>query len=132
MGNSLWTAIKKENKRMCHQIKTIAKNCNGQLSFCKGCNCFHLDFNNITLKLRKKDLKAFKQFLESIEVEYWEAKYERQVMKRKIPIPTAQENLVLMFNKQELESLKDLVFLRTTKYTDPLSVLDIDYTLFLN
>lgn len=117
---------------MCHQIKTIAKNCNGQLSFCKGCNSYHLDFNNFSLQLRKKDLKAFKQFLNSIEVEYWESKYECQVMKRKIPIPTAQENLVLMFNKQELESLKDLVFRRTSTFTDGLSVLDIDYTLFLN
>lgn len=117
---------------MCHQIKIIAKNCNGQLSFCEGCKVYHLTFNNIYIEFIKKELKAFQQYVDSIEVEYWETKYDRMVINRKIPIGTMQQNLSMMFNRQELESLKDLIFWDTKKPNESLTVLDIDYALFLN
>jgi hypothetical protein len=43
-----------------------------------------------------------------------------------------QQNLTMMFNKQELQALKDLIFKKTKRAEDSLTVLDIDYTLFLN
>lgn len=117
---------------MCHQVKTIAKNCNGNLSFCADCRRYHLTFNNIFIELSRKEMRAFKKFVGEIKMEYWENKYDGQVMERKIPIPTMQSNLVLLFNKQELESLKELIFWKKRKSQVFLSVLDIDYTLFLN
>ncbi|MEM7085149.1 MAG: DUF6686 family protein [Bacteroidota bacterium] len=117
---------------MCHRIKTIAKNCNGKLSYCQGCKHYHLDFNNVSLQFNEKELKNFQKFLSEIDVDYWETKYGCHVMKRKIPIPTIQQNLVLMFNKEELASIKSLVFQKTVKYSDSLSAFDIDYTLLLN
>lgn len=117
---------------MCHQIKTIAKNCNGQLSFCESCKVYHLTFNNIYIEFTKKQLKIFKKHINNIEIEYWETKHDRVVIDRKIPILTMQQNLTMVFNRQELQSLKDLIFLDTKQPDDYLSILDVDYTLFLN
>lgn len=117
---------------MCHRVKTIAKNCDGQLSFCTNCQVYHLTFNNIYIEFTPKELVAFRKYVSEIEVDYWEAKYERVVMKRKIPIQTMQQNLSMMFNKQELESLKDLIMQKTQKPFENIALLDIDYIFFLN
>ncbi|GGG39146.1 hypothetical protein GCM10011344_45030 [Dokdonia pacifica] len=117
---------------MCHQVKTIAKNCDGQLSFCENCQVYHLTFNNLYIEFTARELESFKRYVSGIEVEYWEMKYERMVIKRKIPIQTMQQNLSMMFNKQELLSLKDLIMQKTQKPFENLSLLDIDYTFFLN
>lgn len=117
---------------MCHQVKTIAKNCDGELSYCAHCKIYHLTFNNIYIEFTDKELVSFQKFIIDIEVEYWETKYDRMVMKRKIPIQTKQQNLSMMFNRQELQSLQELVTQQTKKPFNNLSVLEIDYTFFLN
>jgi len=40
---------------MCHQVKTIAKNCQGQLSYCETCKIYHLTFNNIYIELSEME-----------------------------------------------------------------------------
>ncbi|MFT4848139.1 MAG: hypothetical protein ACI83B_000665 [Sediminicola sp.] len=117
---------------MCHQIKTIAKNCNGELTYCENCKVYHLTFNNLYIELTSQNMTSFQKFVNSIEVDYWEMKYEGMPMKRKIPIQTLQQNLSMMFNRQELQSLKDLIFQNTKMADKNLSLLDIDYMLFLN
>ena len=117
---------------MCHKIKTIAKNCNGQLSFCETCKMYHLTFSNLYIEFTPKELESFKRYVSGIDVEYWEMKYERMVIKRKIPIQTMQQNLSMMFNRQELESLKDLILQKTQKPFENIKLLDIDYIFFLN
>ena len=117
---------------MCHKVKTIAKNSCGQLSFCEACRTYHLTFNNLYIEFTPKGMCSFQKFVEAIEVDYWEDKYDGMVTKRTIPIQTMQQNLTMMFNKQELQALKDLIFKKTKRADDSLTVLDIDYTLFLN
>ncbi len=117
---------------MCHQTHTIAKNCHGQLSYCEGCQMYRLTFNNICIELNEEELDSFQKFLRAIDVDYWETKYERTAMTRKIPIQTVQHNLTIMLNKQELQALKDLVLQNTKKPFSKLSVPDIDYLFFLN
>tara|TARA_B100000795_G_C22558267_1_gene345268 strand:+ start:310 stop:663 length:354 start_codon:yes stop_codon:yes gene_type:complete len=117
---------------MCHQIKTIAKNCNGQLSFCEECKIYHLTFNNIYLELRKQDMLSFQKYVSEIDVEYWETKYDSMPIKRKVVINTLHSGLSMLFNRSELDSFKDLLSENTKKVNDSLTVLDIDYTLFLN
>lgn len=77
-------------------------------------------------------MKAFKLFVSEIDIEYWESCCQRAMLKRKIPIQTMQHNLAMVFNQQELESLKDLIFKHTKKPNAPLKVTEIDYTSFLN
>lgn len=117
---------------MCHRVKTISKNCDGQLSYCEDCNVYHLTFNNLYIEFTPHEMKSFQKYVREIEIEYWETKYERMVIKRKIPIQTMQQNLSMMFNRQELASLKDLIMQTTKKPFTKLSVLEIDYIFFLN
>ncbi len=117
---------------MCHNIKTLSKNNDGQLAHCKSCNVYHLYFNNIYLEFTPREMKAFKQFVSEIDVEYWESCCQRAMLKRRIPIQTMQHNLAMVFNQQELESLKDLIFERTKKPYTPLRVYEIEYRQFLN
>tara|TARA_B100000902_G_C27021891_1_gene770040 strand:+ start:339 stop:692 length:354 start_codon:yes stop_codon:yes gene_type:complete len=117
---------------MCDQIKTLAKNYNGKLSFCENCELYQLIFNNIYIEFSIKEFELFKNFVAPIEVEYWEHKNENLIIKRKISIGTLQENLSLIFCKQELKSLKDLVSRNTKRPYEKISLIDIDYNLLLN
>lgn len=117
---------------MCHKIETLAKNCHGDLSFCSSCSVYHLTFGNIYIELTPKEMLGFRNYVTDVDIEYWECKYERMPIKRKIVIKTMQQNLSLMFNRSELASLKNLLVFNTKKPNEALSVLDIDYTLFMN
>ena len=117
---------------MCHRIKIIAKNCNGQLSFCKCCKMYHLTFVNIYIELTPEEMVTLQNYISNLDAEYWEEKYDRIPIERKIVVNTLQSNLAILFNKSELNSFKNLLFTKTKKPYDKLEVLDIDYTLFLN
>ncbi len=117
---------------MCHQVKTIAKNCNGQLSFCENCKVYHLTFNNLYIEFTQEEMKAFQNVVEAVEIEYWGMRYEGVAMKRKIVINTMQQNLSMMFNRQELASLRSLIMETTVKPFCELSVQEIDYLFFYN
>lgn len=117
---------------MCHNIKTISKVKSGELSICENCNVYHLEFNNIYFEFTTKQFKQFKDYLDTIEIGFWERKYTCSKMKRKIPIPSLQRNLVLMFNRQEICELICLFSLGNNSYTKLLQLSEIDYTLIVN
>src|SRR5690606_7775584 len=117
---------------MCHKINTLSKNCHGQLDYCSHCNVFQLHFNNIYIEFTQRELKAFQKFVVEIDIEYWKACCGRAFLKRKIPIQTVQQNLVLMFDQQELNSLKDIIFQHAPKPNITISVSEIDYNTYLN
>lgn len=115
---------------MCQSIKTISKGKNGELSLCVNCKIYHLEFNNLYFEFDYRQYIQFKEYLKTIDAQFWEYKYAKSTFKRKIPIPSVQPNLVLMFNRQEIEELKDLFFRRKGKSL--LNVDDIDYQFVLN
>ncbi len=118
---------------MCHQHKLLAKNCDGQLTYCENCNIYHLTFNNIYIEFIEKEIIRFKEYILQLEADYWQIPQDKVVMNRKIAIKTLQQNLSLVFNKQELSSLKSLVLQLTKKpMDDTLQVFDIDYLFYLN
>lgn len=117
---------------MCYQINTLSKNECGQLAHCTNCDVYHLYFNNIFLEFTKGELKAFQHFVSEIDVDFWESCCQRALLKRRIPVQTMQQNLAMVFDQQELESLKDLIFERTKKPDTPLRVCEIEYRQFLN
>ncbi|WP_055444253.1 DUF6686 family protein [Lacinutrix himadriensis] len=117
---------------MCSNIKTISKVTSGELSICTKCNVYHLEFNNIYFEFSEAQYKQFKKYLFAIDSEYWENKYGDAKVKRKIPVPSLQSNLVLMFNRQEIKELKSLFSNKKQIYNKYLNVDDIDYTLILN
>ncbi len=118
---------------MCHKIKILSKVKSGTLSLCKQCAIYHLEFNNIYFEFTTKELLNFKEFMRTINLGYWEEKYSCSMIKRKIPIPSTQNNLILMFNRQEVIELKALLFFNEKE--NHLSILDvneIDYVFILN
>jgi len=118
---------------MCKYLKTLSKVKSGKLSICCQCQLYHLEFNNIYLELNKNEFEHFKTYVLNIDMDYWEQKYAHLITKRKIPIPSIQQNLVLMFNREEIKELKTLlIYNRYNAFEDFINTPDIDYTLILN
>ena len=70
-----------------------------------------------------------------IRVDYWEEKYACPKMRRKIPLPSTQDNLIMMFNRQEIVELRVLLGQYKHQLGLPvrfLNVDDVDYMLCLN
>lgn len=120
---------------MCKSIKVIATVKSGELSFCENCQVFHLFFNNLFFAVTREELERLKSYVDGLEVSYWEDKYACSRIRRKIPLPTTQENLVVMFNRQEVLELKVLLARKEKnkkKYIKFLTIDDIDYDIMLN
>ena len=117
---------------MCHTIKTIAQTKNGHLLKCKDCKIYTLILNNLFFEFTLEEFENFKLYIRDIEIGYWEQKNVCGYLKRKIPVPTLQQNLVLMFNRIEVEELKLLVLNQQKEFQKILGIDDIDYTLLLN
>lgn len=118
---------------MCHKTKKLSQTKNGSLLLCSTCNVYHLSFGHFYLELTKKELFNFGDFLDTIDVDYWNNKHLGCGMRRKIPIPTQQLNLYLMLNRTELEELKRLVFFKEKAMDmNLIQVRDVDYDFVAN
>lgn len=120
---------------MCNIVTLVAKVKSGELSYCRHCRSFHLIFNNLFYELTRQELKKLKQYVDTIDISYWETKYEHTNLNRKIPLPTTQDNLIIMLNRQEVSELKRLLAFKNYKYKQPISFLnadDIDYRWHMN
>lgn len=118
---------------MCNSIKTISKVKSGELSICCQCHIYHLEFNNIYLEFNQKEFEQFRSYILEIEMDYWECKYASAKVKRKIPIPSMQQNLVLMFKREEIRELQMLLTTSSKDiFNSYLNINDIDYKFILN
>ena len=117
---------------MCHKVCTLSKNKDGQLTYCSTCDIYHLYFNNIYLEFKQSEMECFKKFVSQIDVAYWESSCDRVLLKRRIPIQTMQQNLAIVFNRRELNSLKAILFKTSTEIDAPISLSEMDYVQYLN
>ena len=117
---------------MYNNIKTIGKVKSGELTVCLKCNHYHLTFNNIFFEFTKKEYIQFKKYIFQLNTEYWNENYPCPKVKKNIPIPTLQGNLVLLFNQQEIEELKKLLSSKIVRKYVELSVEEIDYSFIQN
>ncbi len=117
---------------MCHSLKKLSKGNSGELLICEQCNIYHLEFNNMYFEFNTEQFEHFKSYVLAVDCLYWECMYEKANFKRKIPIPSMQENLVLMFNRQEMAELKSLLRFKGNKALTLLNVDDIDYRYIQN
>ncbi|MFV0565920.1 MAG: DUF6686 family protein [Flavobacteriaceae bacterium] len=115
---------------MCHDLKILAKSNRGELSICLSCNIYHLEFNNLYFEFSTEEFVHFKTYILSVDCMYWECAYAETCFKRKIPIPSVQKNLILLFSRQEIEELKALVMEKDDNHY--LELDDIEYTYCLN
>jgi hypothetical protein len=120
---------------MCQSIKVLSTVKSGELSFCENCKLFHLVFNNLFFAVTTEELERLKSYIDGLEIGYWEHKHACSKMRRKIPLPTTQGNLVIMFNRQEVKELRTLLSYNDIDEKESprfLSIDDIDYNLILN
>jgi hypothetical protein len=116
---------------MCENSKIISRTKNGELSVCSTCGLYSLLFNNISFQFNKGQLLQFRTYVDNLDIDYWMNYYSCTTKKRKIPITTLHENLVLLFTVDEIEALKLLLMLKEVpKQNIPAS--EIDYNLILN
>jgi hypothetical protein len=116
---------------MCRKLKAISQNTYGEFYHCNSCNVYHMLFNNFYLILNQEQFYSLKNYIINMDVTYLETQYECTTIKRKISIPTCQENLILIFNKQEFDAFKRL-FYKTSNRSKILSVEEIEYNYILN
>lgn len=117
---------------MCQNFKIISSIKNGELSICNSSNIYNLTFNNVFFQFDKNQLLQFRKYVANIDVDYWLNCYSGTTKKRKIPITTLHQNLILIFNLEEIEDLKLLLLLKENSNKESLSVAEIDYTFILN
>ena len=108
----------------------IKKNGFRQLSFCKECNLFYLKFSSVLIELTRKEFIAFHSVVKDIDTGYWERLNKYSHESRIYPISTSQQNLVLIFNKRELQALKELVLITKSERDSYVSLFDISQKKF--
>lgn len=95
---------------MCEKLIKINQNKCGELHYCPAHQLYHLIYNNFHLMLDKTQYESFKTYVSEIDLKFWLDKFSDTLVKRKIPIPTNQENLILVFDIHEFIQLKSLFF----------------------
>ena len=93
---------------MCEKLIKIKQNKCGELHYCPAHKLYHLMFNNFHLMLDDEEYESLKTHLSEIQIKFWLDKFSNAHVKRKIPIPTHQENLILVFDIHEFIQLKSL------------------------
>jgi hypothetical protein len=117
---------------MCQKSKIISRVKNGELSICNGCKAYNLVFNNIFFQFDKDQLNTFTKFVSEIDVHYWLQFSACTTQRRKIPVPTFHQSLVLVFDFYEINELKLLLGIQKEIEKPFLTPADIDYSLILN
>jgi len=108
---------------MCCNYSILKQTQNGMLIFLKGCDNYQLTFNNLNFSLTEEELIAFKNYLKRIDIDYWEKEYEHSIYQKKIPIPTLQNNFIILINRFELYEL--LLLLNIDNANEMLSYSDL-------
>jgi len=93
---------------MCN-IKVLNRTSNGILLYCQHRDMYQLLFNNLTFDLSGIEMTSFANYLDQIDIDYWEREYKNSIYEKKIPIPTLQSNFIILLNRKELEELRFLV-----------------------
>jgi hypothetical protein len=93
---------------MCN-LKILNRTSNGILLHCRHRDMYQLLFNNLTFDLSSVEMTSFANYLDQIDIDYWETEYKYSIYEKKIPIPTLQNNFIILLNRKELEELRFLV-----------------------
>ena len=117
---------------MCHNITIVNQTKSGIVVGCNDCRNYQVLFKNLNFNFSKKEYNSFIKYLTSIDGELWEEQYRNSIYGKKIPIPTAQQNLLILLNIQELEELKRLLIDNNTDIIKCVSLGEIDYKMIFN
>jgi hypothetical protein len=117
---------------MYQKSKILSRVKNGELSVCNDCQNYNLVFNNLFFQFNEEQLNKFREYVSKIEISYWLGFSYYSSQRRKIPVETFHQNLILIFDYHEIEELKILLGINKRDSFDILAISDVDYNLILN
>lgn len=115
---------------MC-KITCLKRTKDGILLYCIKTEMYQLLFKNINFNLTLNELACFTKYVENIDVHYWESEYRYSIYNKHIPIPSSQENLLILLDKNDLFELKELLNYSSKEFKF-ISFKEIDYKMILN
>ncbi len=115
---------------MC-KVKHLKRTKDGILLFCYHLELYQLMFKNINLNLTLNELECFSKYIQNIDEQYWEVEYRYSIYNKHIPIPSLQENLMILLDVIDLYELRELLDYET-KEVKFFTFREIDYKLIMN
>lgn len=88
---------------------------NGRLSFCKCCDNYQLEFGNILFTFSQDQLSGLTEYIREIDGETYTRKNDHTPHNRKIFLQFPVKGILFCLNKEELEELKELLFIYPKK-----------------
>jgi len=96
-------------------MKLICSTPNGQIFACPFHNIVHLEFGNLLLNLSFDELGEFKEYVNSIDFEFYLAKNRNAQNRRKLLLHCGLNGNFLALNAGEFLELKELLSLKPQK-----------------
>lgn len=117
---------------MCHNIRIESQTKNGIVVSCTDCDKYQVLFKNLNFNFEQHEYDSFIKYLSSIDSESWELEYKNSIYSKRIPIPTAQQNLMILVNTEELLELKTLLIRKKQCEIKGISWNEINYNMIYN
>src|SRR5690606_31963084 len=117
---------------MCHNIRIESQTKNGVVVTCTDCDKYQVLYKNLNFNFEQHEYDSFINYLSSIDSESWELEYKNSIYSKRIPIPTAQQNLMILVNSEELLELKKLLIKNEHCVIKGISFNEINYNMIYN
>lgn len=92
-------------------MRVLNKTSNGQVTFCPHHNHYHLEFGNVFVHLSPDELRKLRQYVESIDSQYYFELNSRSLNMRKLLLNIGPRNIQFALNPNEFNELKRLLVL---------------------
>lgn len=102
--------------------KILSKTPNGKIIKCSSCDKYHVEFSNLLFTFNKEEFLHFKDYFLNFDASYWEGMNTNLIYSRKITIPVGHKNITTLFNKLEIEELKQLFSPQKMRSNDNASI----------
>ncbi len=90
--------------------KTINQTENGHVFMCTACNMIHFEYKNININFKdEKEYLHFVNYILKLDGDYWETLNKGIHFRRKIIVPSGFPPINVLFDREELQELKDLL-----------------------
>lgn len=93
-------------------MEIISRTRNGMITYCGHCKAYKLEFGNLFFCLSESSFAYFRNYVVSIDGDYYEHRNRRMMCIRKIFLHLPAENIYFCVCASELEELKRLVLLQ--------------------
>ncbi|WP_343485737.1 DUF6686 family protein [Allomuricauda sp. d1] len=94
---------------MCPSRKILNQSKNGTLTFCSHSKLFQVVYNNLCFEYYEWELDAFKKYIDTLDIKYWEEQLKCTFNHRKIPISLGLNHFIILVDRHEIHELKELL-----------------------